>query len=57
MTSERDLPYLQQDIERLKDELEKADRLGMVRVVKEIQKDINHLQIRINALKEVVGND
>ena len=49
--SERDLPYLQQDLERLKDELEKADKLGMVRVVKEIQKDINYLQIRINALK------
>ncbi len=57
MTSERDLPYLQQDLERLKDELEKADKLGMVRVVKEIQKDINYLQIRINALKEVVNND
>lgn len=57
MTSEKDLPYLQQDIERLKDELEKAGKLGMVRVVKEIHKDINYLQLRINALEEIVYND
>ncbi len=57
MTSEKDLPYLKQDLERLKDELEKADNLGMVRVVKEIHKDINFLQIRINTLEEVINSD
>lgn len=56
MTSEKDLPYLKQDLERLKDELEKANKLGMVRVAKEIQKDINYLQLRINALKEMISN-
>ena len=57
MTSEKDLPYLKQDLERLKDELEKANKLGMVRVAKEIQKDINYLQIRINTLEEIIDND
>lgn len=57
MTSERDLPYLKQDLERLKNELKKAEKLGMVRVVKEIQKDLNHLQIRINTLEEIINND
>jgi integrase len=57
MTSEKDLPYLKQDLERLKDELEKANKLGMVRVAKEIQKDINYLQIRINAIEGIVNND
>ncbi|MDJ0637129.1 MAG: tyrosine-type recombinase/integrase [Xenococcaceae cyanobacterium MO_188.B29] len=57
MTSEQDLPYLKQDLQRLKDEIEKADKLGMVRVAKEVQKDINYLQIRINALEEIINND
>jgi integrase len=57
MTSEKDLPCLKQDLKRLKDELQKANKLGMVRVAKEIQKDINYLQIRINALEEIVNND
>ncbi len=57
MTSEKDLPYLKQDLKRLKDEIEKAHKLGMVRVAKEIQKDINYLQIRIDALEEIIDND
>ena len=57
MTSEKDVPYLKEDLERLKDELEKANKLGMVRVAKEIQKDINYLQIRINTLEEIINND
>ena len=57
MTSEKDLPCLKQDLERLKDELKKANKLGMVRVAKEIQKDINYLQTRINALEEIINND
>ena len=57
MTSEMDLPYLKQDLERLKSELEKANKLGLVRVAKEIQKDINYLQIRINTLEEIINND
>lgn len=57
ITSEKDLLYLQQDLERLKKELEKANKLGMVRVAKEVQKDINYLQIRINALEEIINND
>lgn len=57
MTSERDLPYLKQDLERLKNESKKARQLDMVRVTQEIQKDINYLQIRINALEEIVQND
>ena len=55
MTSEKDLPYLKQDLERLKDELKKADKLGMVRVIKEIQKDINYLQTRINTLEGITN--
>lgn len=54
MTSEKDLPYLQQDLERLKKELEKANKLGMIRAAKEVKKDINYLQIRINALEEII---
>ncbi|MGK7935243.1 MAG: tyrosine-type recombinase/integrase [Xenococcaceae cyanobacterium] len=57
MTSEKDLPYLQQDLERLENELEKANNLGMVRVAKEIQRDINYLTRRANILKEIVDND
>ena len=57
ITSEKDLLYLQQDLEQLKKELEKANKLGMVRVAKEVQKDINYLQIRINALEEIINND
>ncbi|MGK7879956.1 MAG: tyrosine-type recombinase/integrase, partial [Crocosphaera sp.] len=57
MTSEQDLPYLKQDLKRLKNELKKANELGMLRVEKEIQKDINFLQIRINTLEETTNND
>lgn len=57
MTSEKDLPYLKQDLQRLQNELEKANKLGMVRVEKEIQKDFNYLQVRIKALDEVISND
>ena len=57
MTSEKDLPYLKQDLERLKNELKKTNKLGMVRVAKEIQKDINYLEIRIKALEGIVDND
>ena len=57
MTSESDLPYLKQDSERLRNELEKVNKLGMARAEKEIQKDINYLQIRINALEEIINND
>ncbi len=56
MTSDKDLLYLKQDWERLKKEIEKASKLGMVRVTKEIQKDIDYLQIRINALEEIGKN-
>lgn len=57
MTSEEDFPYLKQDLKRLKDEIENANKLGMVRVAKEIQKDINYLQIRIDTLEEIIDND
>ena len=57
MTSEKDLPYLKEDLERLKDELKKTNKLGMIRVAKEIQKDLNYLQIRINALERITNND
>ena len=57
MTSEKDLPYLKHDLERLKDESEKVNKLGMIRVAKEIQKDINYLQTRIDVLEEIIDND
>lgn len=57
MTSEQDLLYLKQDLERLKNEIEKANELGMVRVAKEIQKDLNYIQIRIIALEAIINDD
>ena len=56
MTSEEDLPYLKQDLTRLQDELEKLEKLGMDRAAKEVRKDINHLQIRINAMEKIIDN-
>ena len=57
ITSEKDLLYLKQDLGKLKNEIKKAKELGLVRVAKEIQRDINYLQIRICTLEAIVNDD
>ena len=57
MTSESDLPFLKQDFKRLNLELEKAKKLEMLRTANEIQKDIDYLLVRIEALEKIINYD
>jgi hypothetical protein len=52
-----DLPYIKQDIERLKDEEKIAQKLGLIRNQKEIQKDIDYFQVRIEGLEKITNDD
>lgn len=57
MNTVDDLPFLKQDLERLQTEERVADELGLLRNQKELKKDINFFQIRIQGLEEISNND
>ncbi len=54
-TSPDDLIYLKDDLKRIEEELEIADKLGMIRQQQGLEEDRNNLVIRLQGLEQVNG--